>query len=314
MHPREPLPPELPPVFAVGAARQRGVSAKRLRGSDLRAPFFGVRESVGPVSSAHGTRTHVPCAAYATRMPAHRGFSHLTALRLFGLPEPTRFRQDERLHVTAIAPYRAPRAAGVVGHQLSAAQARSPGVLVIHDGLRTIAPVDTWCQMAAELELDELIVLGDALLRRQRPFARPADLEAAVPRYAGARGARLLAAALPLIRPGTDSPRETSLRLAMVRADLPEPEVNVRIYDDSGLPIARGDLVYRRYKVLVEYDGGQHREDSRQYHSDIDRLDLLAEAGWRVIRVNSSHRGPRLEARLQAIRRALIERGWAPAR
>ncbi len=312
MRPHEPLPATLPPSFSVDEARAHGVGAKRLRGSDLLAPFHGVRSTSLPASGERGARARALCAAFATRMPAHVVFSHLSALRLFGLPEPLRLHADERVHATAIAPHRAPKAAGVRGYQMSLAQASTPATLLLHDGLRVVSPVATWCQMASQLDRDELVVLGDALVRRQRPLAALAQLEAAVARSAGARGARHLAAALPLIRAGTDSPRETTLRLAMGRAGLPEPEVNTRIYDDAGLPIARGDLVYRKYKVLVEYDGGQHQTDSWQYHSDIDRLDRLAEAGWRVIRVNKTHHGPRLEDALQAIRRALAERGWTP--
>lgn len=312
MRPHTPLPAALPPSFTVATARAHGISAKRLRGTDLQAPFHGVRSTALPPTNDRYDRTRALCAAFATRMPAHVGFSHLTAMRLFGLPEPSRLQADERLHATAIAPHRAPKAAGVRGYQMSIALASTPGTLLLRDGLRVVAPLDTWCQMASQLDRDELVVLGDALVRRQRPLAGLAELEAAVARYAGARGARRLAEALPLIRPGTDSPRETTLRLALLGAGLPEPEVNTRIYDDAGLPIARGDLVYRTYKVLVEYDGGQHQEDSWQYYSDIDRLDRLAEAGWRVIRVNKTHRGARLEEALQAIRRALVERGWTP--
>ena len=313
MHQREPLPPALGSAFAVGEAVGRGVSAKRLRSSDLESPFHGVRSArVESEGRARVDPVRVLCAAYATRMPRHQGFSHLTAVRLFGLPVPERLRDDQRLHVSAIAPHRAPRGAGVRGYQLSIEHAQTSGSLELLDGLRVISAVDTWCQMAAHLTVDELVVLGDGLVRRQRPLATLAELRTAASRYAGGRGARALAEALRLIRPGTDSPKETELRLAIIRSGLPEPEVNITIYDDQGLPIARGDLVYPRHKVLIEYDGAHHREVEQQYFNDVDRDDRVTEAGWRIIHFNRSHRAARQQAALESLRRARVARGWTP--
>ena len=307
MYPRKSLPPALGTAFTVAEARSAGVRAKRLRSGDLDAPYYGVRSNATASGSVWAL-----CRAYATRMPRHQGFSHLTAVRLFGLPEPQRLRADARLHVTAIAPHHPPRLVGVRGYSLSIERAREPGTLTLLDGVRVISAVDTWCQLASHFTVDELIVLGDGLVRRTRPLATITALEGAATRYAGSRGARALAQALPLIRAGTDSPKETELRLAIVRSGLPEPEVNGTIYDERGLAIARGDLLYRRYKVLVEYDGAHHQRLEQQYYNDVDRRDRLAEAEWRTIQVNKSHRGPRLEATLLALRRALVARGWNP--
>ena len=72
----------------------------------------------------------------------------------------------------------------------------------------------------------------------------------------------------------------------LVRSGLPEPEVNVPIVDASGKRIAIGDLVYPSSKVLVEYDGEQHRTDDRQYARDVVRLNRIAAEGWLTIRVD----------------------------
>ena len=76
------------------------------------------------------------------------------------------------------------------------------------------------------------------------------------------------------------------LRLALIRAGLPEPKVNAPIVDARGREIAIGDLVYPAQKVLVEYDGEQHRTDDRQYARDVVRLNNLAAEGWLAIRVD----------------------------
>jgi hypothetical protein len=80
---------------------------------------------------------------------------------------------------------------------------------------------------------------------------------------------------------------ETVLRLLIVRAGFPEPEVNGPIYNEHGALIAHGDLVYRREKVVLEYEGSGHWTP-RQFVRDIQRLDDIMEDGWRVIRVDAS--------------------------
>ena len=92
--------------------------------------------------------------------------------------------------------------------------------------------------------------------------------------------------ALQLIRPGTDSWRETRLRLVVVRAGLPEPEVNPPLVDRYGVVIAHGDLAWWRYRVVLEYEGRHHAEDPAQFAIDIRRLNLLAAEDYRVIRVD----------------------------
>ena len=93
-------------------------------------------------------------------------------------------------------------------------------------GVPVTAPVDTWCQLSTVLELDALIEAGDALVRRKHPLATMAELRAGVSHYAGQRGAKKLREALTQVRPRTDSAKETATRLVIVRAGLPEPEVN----------------------------------------------------------------------------------------
>ena len=115
-----------------------------------------------------------------------------------------------------------------------------------------------------------------------------------------------------MVRPGTDSPAETDLRLDLVAFGLPEPVVNFDILDASCRRIAIGDLAYPGFRVLVEYDGDHHRANPAQYARDVDRLDDLAHTGWRVIRFNRSHRGIRRARRLERVRDALVAAGWEP--
>lgn len=246
------------------------------------------------------------CAAYTHRMAPNQHFSHATAAMLYGLPIPLKMQSTATLHVTTVTSGVPPRVKGIVGHQVEAELAR----MTVLGGLRLASPTEVWCQLAAVLSLDDLIAVGDALVRRQHPLASMDDLMDAVRRWVGRRGVKRLRSAVSMVRVGVDSPKETAIRLILVRGKLPEPEVNGTILSKSGAFLALGDLVYRAHKVLVEYDGGHHFDSVAQAHHDIDRLDRVMADGWRVIRLNKTHLG-RPDVVAGKVRNALRERGWS---
>ncbi|HEY1531447.1 MAG TPA: hypothetical protein VGF80_11565 [Galbitalea sp.] len=170
----------------------------------------------------------------------------------------------------------------ITGHQAHERKSVLVGVVPLSD------PLDAWLECAALLDLDDLVIMGDSLVRRKAPFTTLAQLRAAASGYRSRRGARTVAQAIPLIRANTDSARETVLRLVLARAGFPEPEVNGIVENSLGQPIAHGDLVFREYRTIVEYEGDHHRTDERQFNIDIDRFDELAEEGWRAIRVSKA--------------------------
>ena len=111
------------------------------------------------------------------------------------------------------------------------------------------------------------------------------DIAAVAARHRGARGLRQLESVLELVDSGAESPQETYLRLALIRAGLPRPRTQVPVYDDGGAVVAYLDMGWPELRVGVEYDGDHHRTDRRQYVRDIRRLELLEELGWLVVRV-----------------------------
>jgi len=159
--------------------------------------------------------------------------------------------------------------------------------------------------------LDDLIVMGDGLVRRRGPVATLDQLVAAVSARPGRRGTARLRTALLSIRENTDSARETILRLAVTRAGFPEPEINAELRDHAGRVIAHGDMVWPQFRVVLEYDGRQHAEDPAQFAIDIRRLDRIAEADYRLIRVDRELLAARTEL-FRTITRALSARGWSP--
>ncbi|NQX28553.1 hypothetical protein HQQ81_14490 [Microbacteriaceae bacterium VKM Ac-2854] len=307
MKPRKPLPEPLSNVvFTVSAARDAGVQRGRLRGTDLAAPFRGVRVP----ADFNGSVLH-RARALQGLLPAIT-FSDLTAARLWGLDLPIEA-EDEPLFVAVRAPKRAPQIAGVRGRQITDPDVRA----VTRNGFALIDAASIFCQLAAHLELADLVAVGDALVR-DPPVLHPGDprpwvtldaLRDRVARFRG-RGCRLAREAIPLVRVGAESRQESRLRVAIVRAGLPEPEPNVEIRGADGRLITRVDLYYPSWDVGVEYEGGQH-EAGRQLARDIARYDDLAAHGTRIVRVDKSFiRAP--DASLARIERALRERGWVP--
>jgi len=210
--------------------------------------------------------------------PAQR-FSHLTAAELHGMRLPEGVRRA--IHVTGRGVARGVRRPGVIGHRSSL-----PVTPVRIAGLPVSPLLIAWAECAELLTVEELVVVGDGLVRRRDPPATVGELEHVVRSRGSRRGAARLRAALDLIRPGTDSARETMLRLAVLGAGFPAPEVNAPLLDDRGTVVAHGDLVWPRERVVLEYDGRHHAEDARQFAVDIRRLDDIAAAGYRVVRID----------------------------
>lgn len=310
---RTPLPNDLPGSFGVCDALRRGVSASRLRGSDLARPFHGVRATDPPPEEAadpwraRRERLVWLARAYAPRMSPGQFFSHDTAAALWGAPLST---GDDVLDVTTLGSGALVRATGVRGHRATSRFATVRDVA----GLPVSSPATTWAMLGRDRTVDELVAVGDHLCRNwRRGFGRPGaghpplttvdELGAAL--AAGRRlGIGRLREALPLVRTDAWSPRETATRLAIVRAGLPEPQLNVDVFDETGGFLACVDLCYPEQRVAIEYQGQRH---GAQYARDVERIERLRAAGWIVIQVTSELlRFPEIIAR--RVREALASR------
>jgi hypothetical protein len=296
--PRTPLPRALTgQAFAISAAS--GVGRKRLDHPDLARPFAGVRSTRLP------TDTRDRCSAYLPKMADGEFFTHATAAVLHGMWLPLEITTQPVLHVSVIKPDRAPRDRGVIGHHL----VRRPRLVVTRQGFRLADPVETWCQLATLLDRRELIIAGESLLARgrervDRVHAQMLDAASDPDRPFHRR----LAAAAPALREGSRSPGETLLRLILVEAGLPEPEINAPVLDRAGRFIGEGDLVFRGCHVVVEYEGDYHRVDKRQWRKDVVRYERMQDAGYRVIRVTADDLRDRPEETVARVRAALLGR------
>lgn len=280
--------------FRTAVAREAGVSAWQLRGTRYSSPFHGVH-CVGDSSGLIDR-----CRAALLVVDEPLVYSHQTAAQLLELPVP---KGSDALHVTVLPGRTAPRHRGMVGHVRAFTLAETK----LHLGLPVTMPARLFGDMAATLRRPQLLALGDAILRGRH--ATLADLRTALDRRPGGRGVRRALDLLAILNPAAESAMESILRLLLLDGGLPMPEVNINIYDAFGVHIARVDLLFRAAKVVVEYDGDQHRTDRIQFARDVQRGSDLAASGYLVLRFTASDVFGRPNYVIATVRAALAMRG-----
>ncbi len=157
--------------------------------------------------------------------------------------------------------------------------------------LRLTTPTRTAVDLARRFREDVAVAAIDALARATSLTV--ADIELAAQRHPGQRGIRQARRSIALVDPKAESPRETALRLLIVRAGFPLPESQHPIYNEYGVPIGIVDFAWTELTIAVEYEG-RHHSDPEQIRRDIARIEEMVEMGWLVIRVTSRDHPARL--------------------
>ncbi|WP_066287209.1 hypothetical protein [Arthrobacter sp. B6] len=308
-----PLPEELQDrPFTVADAAHAGVSRKRLRHRALHRLGKGIRSESPTAELPLGIRVR-PFIEVNERCAA----SHLTAAELLVLPRRQQKGTPDMYHVIRPEGSAHLNRAHVIVHRM---KLYSDEVTTV-DGIPVTTPERTWLDMAETLTVDELVAMGDSCVRvpragiegRDMPLCSLADLQRMIDRHKGKRGLRRAKEAIKLIRVGSDSPQETLLRLAIVRAGLPEPELNVPIIGDDGLRHHEPDLSYRKYRIGIEYEGELHGEEG-QIVRDITRSENYEAVGWVEVRISKRHMLNETKPAVAKVRAALVQAGWRPGR
>lgn len=289
-------PLDLRAPFTYRAARLSGISRAELGSRAFVRLFHGVY-----VSRAITRTLLVRTQAALLSAPDSAVVSHHTAAMLHGGWVPASSKIHLTMHVSLNC-----EQLGIRAHRV-----KRPPPASRWRGVRITSPERTFCDLGSNLDLVELVVLGDRLVRRNR--TTPERLRSAAAEWDGPHAATLRRAA-GLVRPHVDSRPETLLRMLLVLAGLPEPEVDIRFYDRvTGDLQRRLDLGYRTLRLAIEYDGAQHFEDEEIYESDIERHEELREKRhWQVTRVTK--KGV-FEVPLTTLRRvdgARVDRGARP--
>ena len=158
-----------------------------------------------------------------------------------------------------------------------------PGEFRVVRGVPVTTPQRTAFDIGRRKPIGVAIAHLDALMRATGVKAN--DVLEIADKHHGARGLRQLETALDLVDPGSQSPKETWLRLLLVRAGLPRPTTQIPVITADGAQVYYLDMGWDQLMVAVEYDGEHHRLDRWQYTKDIRRREELERLGWMVIRV-----------------------------
>jgi hypothetical protein len=150
-------------------------------------------------------------------------------------------------------------------------------------GMRVTTVERTAFDIARRGRVDDAVARLDALGNATRFTCE--DVLAIADRHHGARGLRQLRSALDLYDPGAASPKETWLRLLIIRAGYPRPQTQIPVLSPDGCRQYYLDMGWVDSELAVEYDGDQHRVDPIQFAYDIQRSEDLDELGWTRIRV-----------------------------
>lgn len=282
--------------FTRAEAHAAGLSDHHLRSRQFRTLLHGVRVHAAvpdsPLLRVRAALMVHPAGAVAT---------HYSSARVLGVPVPShplehvsvardadrRHRHGLRCHVAALA----------------------DSDIRIVEGLRLSAPARMFLELASCLDLVDLVVVGDWLVRQGHltPRGLVSYCQQAHDRYA-----RRASTAAAYVRERVDSPMETRLRMLLVLAGLPEPRVNLELRDENGAVTMRLDLSYPTVRLAVEYDGRQHVQRDQQWERDIERRDELDRRTWRLLVVTSTgiYREP--SRTVERVWEALRDRGYRP--
>lgn len=278
-------------------ARAHGITPSMLRGRRFRRVLHDVYVAADvPVDHELICR--------AARLVAPTGtFSHSSAALLHGLPLGLQEPWPRRPHVTTCAGDPVPDPRGLTVHTLKLPR--------WHVTASALGPVTTaartFVDRAAELTLEDLVALGDAMLGRR--LTTQEELASLIGWAERRRGVVRARRALGLLEPRSASPMESRLRLLLVLAGLPHPEVNAPVCDEDGGWLAEADLLYRALRIVIEYDGRVHLGDV-QRRADLRRRNLLTGADYLVLHFTADDVLRHPELVVQQVTQAIAHQTW----
>jgi very-short-patch-repair endonuclease len=209
--------------------------------------------------------------AVAQRMPGAYAFSGLTGAWLLGLDvswsEPIEVTVGRDVPVRARAGVRLRRAA------------LPESDVIMRRGFRTTSGMRTVCDLGSRADLVESVVALDTALRAG--VVEQSDLARHLLMHVGAKGIKRLRRAVRHVDPRSESPMETRLRMELIRGRLPCPCVQAELCDAAGRLIGRADLYYPDRRLVIEYDGDNHRS---RLAADLQRQNALVNAGYHLLR------------------------------
>jgi len=269
-----------------------GITRSQVDGSAFKAVAHGVHV---PASLPDGLELR--CDALQLVIPGAT-FSHRTAVQLYRQPL---LRARRLIDVTVAPPQNPPRRQGAKGYQ----RELPPEHVRLLRGRRVTSPARTWLDIAAQVPPTELIVVGDAMLNCGAVTIE--ELATMIEFFSGRRGVEEARHALPRLEPRSKSPGESQVRIRIEDEGMPRPLSNVDVFDESLGFIGCPDLLYKKAKIAIQYEGGRHREE-RQFEKDAVRDQLMIRMGYVVLRATKRDLKPWANSFYDALRELLSER------
>jgi len=211
---------------------------------------------------------HDDLRAAQLTLPAAARLTHITRIQLLGLDfgsrRPFHFVIEGNLHLAL---------EGIFLH-------RTKGLAPCDD--QAVVPPAAFISYCSTARLVDAIVVGDWLLHGGHMTVHElVTLALAAPWRDGADEALFV---LDWLDDRSRSIKESETRAVLCASGLPAPQVNhpVDLGDDA---TALGDLVYVEQGLVVEFEGGHHQMDRRQYVADIERYALFRDHGVPYVQV-----------------------------
>jgi hypothetical protein len=135
-----------------------------------------------------------------------------------------------------------------------------------------VVPAAAYLAFCRRARVVDAITVGDWLLHHRHTTVREVrDLALGAPWRAGASEALWV---LDHLDGAARSLPESETRAVLTFAGLPPPGVNrtLRLAEDLTLI---GDLVYERWRLVVEYEGAHHQQERGQYVANLDRYAVM---------------------------------------
>lgn len=274
--------------FTRATASELGVTPQMLRGSR----FIRVHPGVWRYRDSILTE---PQEIYAARLvlPDAARLTDLSRIRMLGLSfgarRPMRFVVQGDLHLDI---------EGVFLHRTASMPPCDEGGVV---------PAAAFIAFCARCRVIDAIKVGDWLLHEELlSLDELIDLAQGQRWRAGAAEAVWVS---DLLASRSRSVKESETCAILTFAGLPRPELNVATHPSSDLG-SIGDLVYRDWGVVVEYEGVQHQLDRDQYLKDLDRYAAMRRSHVPYVQV-TKEKLARPQSLVGEVFRALIAAGYA---
>ena len=275
-------------AFSRQEAIDAGITPRMLQHPRFVEEYPSVYRLEGVVLDPHG---RVDAARRA--LPSDARLSHGTRIRMLGVERgdllPVHFTVARDLHLDI---------PGIALHRTV--------VMPPHDD-RGVSIEAAFVGYAASARLIDRVAIGDWLLHHGHTTREA--LLTFVHEQRWRPGAAEVASVVPLLDGRSRSLPESETRVCLEVAGLPRPGVNVDIRDESGRFLGCGDLVYLLWKLLIEYEGGQHFTDARQIAGDVDRYSGFRRDGWEYVQVTKRHLSQPKDV-VRRVHRELVGRGY----